>query len=903
MRFTTKLFVLYVGVLIATSPTVVSQTHIVDLVDTRDGAAPPGNCFVGVSSPWGLVNAAIIERPMYSGRLVGVSTINIQGTGCHDGGLGHGVVRARSAPSSINVADDVTSYQITNSSAERLSIEYAGALHEATATRRVAFHRIVRTSTADRVVIDLGTGHLPARSVTLHTITDTSFSATLDVGGFCTHPFYKPIYISGVVKGATITTMLADGSTLQPSAHSANSILLEAPMRGDTVEVRLGLSLVRPENAQLNLEAEGNGVTFDSVCAAVRRAWMHEMNRIVTYGGTDQDRRKFHSLFYRTLQHPNIAYDVNGEFVQYDRNDVGQKTDYERTVLHDIWGHFQTNLGYYGMFMPDMARHVMKTLTEMTVEAGVTPQWDWIGRQLYIMNGDPFPLIVLDAVQNGTLSKDDLRRMYSTIIDVSGRTTSVRPQQWFIPEFGFIPSIQADGKRVMANVSNHMEYAMADVAIARFGQIIGDTTYAPLIGERAARLWNTFHPETGWFQPRRIDGTWSPDFSPDVQPDHEVSSAQELPFKEGSGREFFFFPQHLRHDLVERLGGWSAYAQRLDPLFNGELPPFIAHNQMQMHLPWQYLYIPDSAHRSQTLVRDAIERTFPVRNNVVQVLGNDDLGSTSAWFLLASMGLYPTLGFERTWLVTSPLFDSVHVRIRDDATQERLLRILSTGPTTAKHVSRVTVDGREVSLTHIDDDVLRAASVVVIERSEQPVRQPQRWNREVQSVSQHADSIWVLFTDRQRETLLEVEQWDRIDGHVLRDTVLAGVRQYSVAMNITPEAVLRVRDLADPSGMNAWVELVSSIRPPRVHEQVSLLELAPMPAQSYVSFRVQLGYEASEVVVYSITGAEVRRYDHPEGGFSISGLAPGAYLVRCTVRDSRSRSETRILTRPLIVHY
>ncbi len=865
-----------------------AQLQPVDFVDTRDGARPPTNCFVGVSSPWGLVNAAIFEEPMYTGNMRGVSTLNVQGTGCNFGALGHVIVGARTQSQVDSQANQSVPYVVTRSSAERLAVRYNNAVHEATATQRVAYHRIIPSAADGWISIDLGTGQVPARSVVLHAVDDTSFSATLEVGGFCGHDVYKAIHVFGVLKGASFSTMVADGQQRELGSRGGRSIVLNARLNSDTAYVQVGLSLVRPQNAMENWRVETVSNNFDSVCANVRNAWSHEFDRIVAFGGKHDDQRRFYTMFYRTLQHPNIASDVNGEFMRYNSDDVGMTTDYQRTVLHDIWGHFQTNVGYYGLFLPDMAENVMRTLADMTVEADITPQWDFLGRQMNIMYGDPFPLVVLDAVLNGTMTKHDLRKIYPILVRLTGKWSKVRHVQWMIDDYGFVPGRFPDGVRVMDNVTTHMEYSMSDEAIGILGETLGDSVVAASLRLRAKTIWNSFHQESGWFRPRLIGGSWSSEFMPDVFLEFEPHTTRLHPFKEGTGREFLFFPQHVRSELVQRLGGYSGFVNKLDPIFLNPARPYLVYNQMQMHLPWQYLYVPGAAHRTHVEVRNAIKTTYPVIDGSVRIHGNDDLGSTTAWYMLAAIGLYPTMGFEGTWLVASPAFDSVHCRIRSRDGGERLLRIVTTGSPDDTYVAGVSVDGRDVALTHIDDDVLRQASLVVIKRSSVPASQPTRWNRVVDSARFKSDSMEIFVSDPNRQTDLEVGFWSNQREILRRDTMFAQDRRLVVRVPVLESGRYRIRDLADPNGRNAWIDLQSPSETKIDNAEILILEVVPLPADHIVYVRLPWGRSLRRVVVHAISGEQLLDVEPQGSSFSVSGLPNGTYLARIELQDGQT---------------
>ena len=63
------------------------------------------------------------------------------------------------------------------------------------------------------------------------------------------------------------------------------------------------------------------------------------------------------------------------------------------------------------------------------------------------------------------------------------------------------------------------------------------------------------------------------------------------------------------------------------------------------------------AHQTQGLVRQILKTDFSAQPDGLP--GNDDAGATSAWYVLAAIGLYPLAPGDGRYQLTSPLFDRV----------------------------------------------------------------------------------------------------------------------------------------------------------------------------------------------------------------------------------------------------
>ena len=86
------------------------------------------------------------------------------------------------------------------------------------------------------------------------------------------------------------------------------------------VVVKVALSYTGLDGARKNLAAEtGDSYDFDATRAALRDTWIKELDRIEIGGGTDERRSAFYTALYHSLLHPNLAGDVDGSYVGFDR--------------------------------------------------------------------------------------------------------------------------------------------------------------------------------------------------------------------------------------------------------------------------------------------------------------------------------------------------------------------------------------------------------------------------------------------------------------------------------------------------------------------------------------------------------------------------------------------------------
>jgi len=79
------------------------------------------------------------------------------------------------------------------------------------------------------------------------------------------------------------------------------------------------------------------------------------------------------------------------------------------------------------------------------------------------------------------------------------------------------------------------------------------------------------------------------------------------------------------------------------------------------------------------------------------ISGNDDYGTMSAWFVWASIGIYPLSG-STTYMLGSPLFDSISIKLPSGT-----LDIITYGNTDSNvYVQKVAVNGTPLTEPFVD---------------------------------------------------------------------------------------------------------------------------------------------------------------------------------------------------------
>jgi predicted alpha-1,2-mannosidase len=99
------------------------------------------------------------------------------------------------------------------------------------------------------------------------------------------------------------------------------------------------------------------------------------------------------------------------------------------------------------------------------------------------------------------------------------------------------------------------------------------------------------------------------------------------------------------------LGGRDAFNAKLDQHFGEH------HNQHSNEPSHHYAYLYDfggQPWKTQALVRQIAQEAYS--NTPTGILGNEDCGQMSAWYIFAALGFYPVNPVSAQYMIGSPLF-------------------------------------------------------------------------------------------------------------------------------------------------------------------------------------------------------------------------------------------------------
>jgi predicted alpha-1,2-mannosidase len=469
---------------------------------------------------------------------------------------------------------------------------------------------------------------------------------------------------------------------------------------GETVRARVGTSFVSVEEARRNLEGEISGWDLDTVERSDRQDWNSVLDSIELSSFSSEHRRIFYTALYHAFLHPRTGSDLDGSYPVFGGG--GQTMHAEGFTYYDdfsAWDTFRAVHPLFTLLAPDRDLDMVRSLVAKGTEGGFLPIFPAWNSYTSEMVGDHGIAIIFDAYSKGIrgfdaetayqLAKKNALQVPSPAESHDGRGRRALASYL---KFGYIPLedhvFDAFPPHRDEQVSRTMEYAYDDALVGRFAAALGHSEDAKLFAHRAENWKNVFDPSVGYVRGRYADGSWVQPF----QPNKTCSWVTEaLP-----SQQTFLVLQDIP-GLIAAEGGSARFADKLDALFAGGF--YDQGNEPSHHIA--YLY--DDAGepwKAQEHLYQVMARQYTDRPD--GLIGNDDAGQMSAWYVFSALGFYPVSPGLARYEIGVPLFEEATIRLPG----QKIFRIFAPGAEHGEHyIVSATLNGHPLDrawLTHAE---------------------------------------------------------------------------------------------------------------------------------------------------------------------------------------------------------
>ncbi|WP_082404552.1 GH92 family glycosyl hydrolase [Saccharothrix sp. NRRL B-16348] len=463
------------------------------------------------------------------------------------------------------------------------------------------------------------------------------------------------------------------------------------------VTMRVGLSFVSIDGAKNNLKAESNGKSFDAVRAAARQAWNDRLNQVKVTGGTDAQRTTFYTALYHSLLQPNVFSDVDGRYPGFDGRVHTADRGHAVYTNFSGWDVYRSEMQLLSLLAPAEASDMVRSMMAFAEQGGSWDRWTVANGYTGVMVGDPYHVMVASAYAFG--AKDfDARKALLLMLRGATQPTQGYEERPGLTEYMDLGYVPIGARNVWGPPATTLEYTTADFAIADLARRLGDGATWQTFMKRAQYWQNVFNPATGYTQARNRDGSYVEPFTPG-SPDNWV---------EGNAAQYTWMVPYNARGLFTAMGGDAKVRDRLDAFFTklnaGPDEPYaFLGNEPIMHSLWLYNWAGAPA-KTQAVTRRAVTELFGPGPD--GLMGNDDLGQMSSWYVWAALGMYPVIPGRAELVLNSPLFSEVTI------TRPNGAPIVIKASGSGAHVADLKLNGRAQTRTWLPESFVANGGTV-----------------------------------------------------------------------------------------------------------------------------------------------------------------------------------------------
>ncbi len=483
----------------------------------------------------------------------------------------------------------------------------------------------------------------------------------------------------------------------------------------EPIEIRVGISPVNWQGAQKNLEAEAPSFDLAKVKEDAEYAWAEKLAKIKVEGGTDAEKTNFYTGMYHMMIAPIEFYDVDGQYVDMLGTVRTLKDgDTPNYSIYSTWDTFRAVHPMWTIIDPDQAKLYVKDLIRKSNdEFGLLPKWEGHGSETGTMIGYPSAAILGDAVTKGLI---DAEQAYTASVKSARYTPHEYPQihddilsSLMAGQLNYHEKEQCVRYPNWNSVSYSLEFSFYDWTIAEMAKAAGDMD---AYEEFKARSYNSLKhwdakagnaDGTGFFVPTELK-EGDPCALKYASTDFDPYKSDAFYYTEGNAWQWqWAFMQDL-DKLTEIMGGTQGLNDKLNNLFTADPNGGEAHQDMTGYIG-QYIHGNEPSHHVIYLY-NRTEESYKAQEYLDQVydqfykptpdgiIGNEDVGQMSAWYLMSALGFYQISPTDPTYSIGRPIFDKATV---DIGSGTFTVTAENNGPDNM-YIKEVTINGKPLDV-------------------------------------------------------------------------------------------------------------------------------------------------------------------------------------------------------------
>ncbi len=477
----------------------------------------------------------------------------------------------------------------------------------------------------------------------------------------------------------------------------------------EKIKIKFALSGVSTEGALKNLRAEIPHWDFEKTVAEAGAKWDKELSKI-NIDAPDSIKTNFYTSMYHAFIAPNTFMDADGNYKGLDQN-IHQANGFTNYTTFSLWDTYRALHPLYNIIQTKRNGDMVKSMLAHYDQSALhmLPIWSHYANDNWCMSGYHSVSVIADAIIKGNTNIDANAALAACV--ATARKLNYEAIGDYI-KYGYIPS-----ERSNVSVSNTLEYAYDDWAIAQLAKKTGNTEIYNEFIKRSANYKNVFDKD-GFVKRKDAAGRFMTNF------DALSTSGQGL--IEGNSWNYSFFVPHNPSDLIALMGGKKKFVSKMDSLFTMYLPDkyfaeteditregiigtYVHGNEPAHHVAYLYNFA-DKPWKTQELVRKILNNQYKPTPDGLG--GNDDCGQMSAWYIFSALGFYPVAPASDEYQTGSPIVNSAALNLENG---KQLKITVQNQSENNKYVKSISVNGKVLTGTIIKHaDIMNGGEIIFV---------------------------------------------------------------------------------------------------------------------------------------------------------------------------------------------
>jgi len=471
--------------------------------------------------------------------------------------------------------------------------------------------------------------------------------------------------------------------------------------KNEQVIFKSGISFVSIAGAKNNLQTDIKGWDFDQVKSAARILWNKSLSKIKVEGGTEDEKKVFYTAMYHTQIDPRTFQDADGNYAGGDGH-VHQAKGFTKRTIFSGWDVFRSQMPLQTVINPGLVSDMLSSLITLAGEKKMDylERWEFLNAYSGCMIGNPAVSVMADAYAKG-IRNFDLDKGYQLAVN------SV--EKFGNGEKGY--SYQQVG------ISTTLEYAYFEWCLSELAKARGKTADQQKYLSRSKSYKNIWDAEKGWFRPKKEDGSWEP-WPKEGRLTQWYGSMEANPYQQG-----WFVPQDI-DGMTELMGGREKTLADLSNFFD-KVPESMMWNDYYNHANEPVHHVPFLFNRlgapwlTQKWTRAICSKAY--RNSVIGLVGNEDVGQMSAWYVLAASGFHPITPGSTRYELTSPVFNKVEIELDPAYYKGRKFTIAAANNSPENiYIQSARLNGKTYNKSYIDHKDITAGGRLELQMGNLP---------------------------------------------------------------------------------------------------------------------------------------------------------------------------------------